>query len=390
MKNFYIFILTAIIILSSEIVNAQWDACVTGLAFGTVRDIAVNGSDIYAATYQGVYKSTNNGSNWTKKNYGITNDTISTFLFVDDKVFAATRGGVFMSTNNGTTWVSKNSGMNGLILSMTSIGSNIFAVKWSDGVYLSTDYGDNWIKKSEGLTSLYPGDIMAKGNTLFLCTGDGMFISTDFGDTWIEKNNGLTIKDVRSITVNEDKIFIGLQSGGVYMSSDNGELWIPKSNGLAGPQLYGYALSSYKNIIFLGTLSRGLFISYDFGENWILSNYGLGGNAIGTIATDSIYVYAGTDMGAFRARLSDIIVDVEDKRISDDIMISPNPANDFFNLNIDITQLGTIQIFSILGEKVMENELAKRVVVSKLPEGMYYMQINLGNKIERTKFVIMR
>ncbi|ROL59230.1 T9SS C-terminal target domain-containing protein [Bacteroidetes/Chlorobi group bacterium ChocPot_Mid] len=270
---------------------------------------------------------------------------------------------------------------------MTCIGTNIFSVLWCDGVYLSTDYGDTWTKKSQGITSDYPGTISAKGNNLFLCTGDGMFMSTDLGESWVEKNNGLTIKDVRSITINDDKIFIGLQAGGVYLSTNDGEMWIKKSNGLVDGANWGYLLASYQNTIFLGTLQRGFFISSDIGENWVLSNYGLGGNAIGTIATDDIYVYAGTDMGAFRARLEDMITDVDEIQTESELFVLPNPASDYITIS-GIS--GNIKIFDIMGREVWGGFITEgeRISVKDLNAGIYYIKAE-GEMLTK-KFVIMK
>ncbi len=393
MKSFLAFIM--LVLSFSSVIKAQaiWDIAGTGLPYGTVREISINGNDIYAATYQGVYKSTDNGSNWTKKSNGITNDTIKCFAFNGNKVFAGTWVGVFMSTNNGDTWILKNSGLNGKIFSMTNIGSNIFALVYnyldslSTGVYLSTDDGDNWTKKSQGMTSDFPGDIIAKDNNLFLCTGDGMFLSTDMGENWIEKNNGLTIKDVRSIAINEDKIFIGLQAGGVCLSTDDGELWVKKSNGLQMQSLWGYALASYQNTIFLGTLGRGFFISSDFGENWILTNAGLGGNAIGTIAINDNYVYAGTDMGAFRIPVSEVIVDVPENNAESHFSIYPNPASDFILIS-GIND--NIKIFDVMGREVWSGKIndGNRIDVSGFSEGVYYI---ISNKNQVSKnFMILR
>ncbi|MFH1050751.1 MAG: T9SS type A sorting domain-containing protein [bacterium] len=384
-----------LVVFFSHIIQAQavWDICGTGLPYGTVREIAINGNYIYAATYQGIYQSTNNGTNWTKKSNGITNDTIKCFAFSNNKVFAGTWAGVYMSTNNGDTWILKNSGLNGKIFSMTNIGSNIFAVVYnyldglSTGVYLSTDDGENWTKKSQGITSSFTSDIIAKENNLFLSTGDGMFMSTDLGENWVEKNNGLTIKDVRSITINDDKIFIGLQAGGVYMSTDNGEFWIPKKNGLELQSLWGYSLASYQNTIFLGTLGRGFFISSDFGENWILTNVGLGGNAIGTIATNNTYIYAGTDMGAFRIPVSEVIVDVNEINTESHFSIYPNPASDFISIS-DIND--KIQIYDIMGREVWIGIIndGMRIDVSGFSQGVYYI---ISNKNQVTKnFMILR
>ena len=59
-------------------------------------------TNIFAGTYGGgVFLSTDNGASWTAVNNGLTNPDINTLAINGTNIFAGTNEGVFLSTNNG-------------------------------------------------------------------------------------------------------------------------------------------------------------------------------------------------------------------------------------------------------------------------------------------------
>ena len=64
--------------------------------------------------------------------------------------------------------------------------------------------------------------------------------------------------------------------------------------------------------------------------------------------------------------------------ITDEITLSPNPAEDYLILNSKIGQ-GKIEIFSALGIKLIETEYKEKIDVSELPSGLYFVRV--GNKV---------
>ena len=75
---------------------------------GSVQVLAVNSSDhLFAGTWgSGVYKSVDDGVNWTPKNSGLTTLHINALKVTDDgNIYACTEGsGIFVSTDNGENW----------------------------------------------------------------------------------------------------------------------------------------------------------------------------------------------------------------------------------------------------------------------------------------------
>src|SRR3990172_1096343 len=87
-------------ILSARISNAQWVQVPNGIGNLAVRPLAVNGNTIFAGTSgQGVYLSTNNGSNWTQT--PLNNVDVLSLAVNGNNVFAGTfNNGLYLSTNN--------------------------------------------------------------------------------------------------------------------------------------------------------------------------------------------------------------------------------------------------------------------------------------------------
>ena len=87
---------------------------------------------------------------------------------------------------------------------------------------------------------------------------------------------------------------------------------------------------------------------------------------------------------------ADLLTDVRDNPLKNsvDISISPNPVTD--NLNIKGDNIKLIQIYSVVGVKVLESVFAENIPVAELSAGMYYCKITTGNNIITKKFVVVR
>ena len=133
----------------------------------------------FAATGAGVFRSDDNGKNWTYASEGITDSIFSSFGARDSVVFAGTaHGGVFRSTNLGISWVQRNSGLDygrGANLIGTD-GANLFASA-NGHLFISRNDGDSWTTTIEdGLPSpFYPTSIAFIGPYIFVGGGGGVY-----------------------------------------------------------------------------------------------------------------------------------------------------------------------------------------------------------------------
>jgi len=177
-----------------------WEQINTGLTpielAGVVQDFAINNSgDIFAGTLGnattgaggGVFRSTDNGDNWTLINTGLTNP----FVFA------------LAINNSGDIFAG-------------ALASATFSLR--GGAFRSSDNGDNWSPINTGLTttSVLAFAINSSGD-IFAGTRDGVFRSTDNGDNWSPINTGLTNTFVLALAINSSgDIFAGTNGGGVF------------------------------------------------------------------------------------------------------------------------------------------------------------------------------
>lgn len=101
-----------------------------GLMVGYINCFVVSGNNIFAGTDGGgVFLSTDNGSNWSAVNDGLTSQDVWSLAVSGTNIFAGTHnGGVFLSTDNGSNWSAVNNGLTSQdIWSFAVSGNNIFA-----------------------------------------------------------------------------------------------------------------------------------------------------------------------------------------------------------------------------------------------------------------------
>lgn len=142
-----------------------------------IQCLLVSDNSIYAGTENGIFLSTDEGTTW--KNIGFTGYTALTLKMNGTTLYASIRNkGIYKSKDNGANWTIINQGLpaqpecNDFVFSGNAIFIN------SDGrVYMSTDEGSNWNSVSEGIftysgiislhkhnTKLYGGSMDIKGN----------------------------------------------------------------------------------------------------------------------------------------------------------------------------------------------------------------------------------
>ncbi|MBI4645418.1 MAG: T9SS type A sorting domain-containing protein [Bacteroidia bacterium] len=130
--------------------------------------------------------------------------------------------GLILSTNNGSNWTAVNNGLTGYTLQVWSLAisdTNIFAGTW-DGIFLSTVNGVSWTTVNNGLpVSTFPRSFAVYGTNIFAGTSDGsgVYLSTNNGGLWTAVNDGLPLyTQVESLAINSTDIFAGTWGRGVW------------------------------------------------------------------------------------------------------------------------------------------------------------------------------
>jgi photosystem II stability/assembly factor-like uncharacterized protein len=259
--------------------GGKWQA--GGLQQQHLRSLAVDPNNpqvIYAGDVRdGVFASTNAGTNWSQQSDGLTLPiTIFALVFNDPgkKLYAATNMGVFVSAEAAIKWVHLSG------LSEDSYSCVAFDLNAPHVIYVASEY-------------------------------HGVYVSTNDGATWTAINQGLP----RGIIIHSlafDSVEHQLWAAtnlGIYRSNNGGALWQVFNNGLplnivVNTILPAASSGGDKGLVFAGT-NRGFYLSYDDGAQWSQSQESLTGTSVNTILIDYhtvTTVYAGTDIGVLRSQ----------------------------------------------------------------------------------------
>ncbi len=274
----------------------SWAAFHSGLPDPPIWDLALFGSDVYAATYgAGVYRYDRESEEWVPTSRGIVPQinslAISPGFPSDRTIYAGTwGGGVFTSRDGGGSWEEPalaGEWMEGLAISPDYASDGTIYAATSDYVYRSLDHGRTWERKSEGITNRIVSAIAISpffhdDGTVFVGTrgnvGDGVFRTIDRGETWRQVNTGI-LETVEHASVwalavspdyaNDRTVFAGLfYNGGLFRTTDGGDHWtqvIPEGNIIAVAVSPNYADDG---TLFAASLGEGVYRSTDRGETW--------------------------------------------------------------------------------------------------------------------------
>jgi Secretion system C-terminal sorting domain len=111
---------------------------------------------------------------------------------------------------------------------------------------------------------------------------------------------------------------------------------------------------------------------------------GVDGNS-GTIATTTTYCNC-SNTCVLNTGINEVAKSDELTSVS----VYPNPANDFLNIRLEnnTSEQTTIEVIDIMGNKISEfqfktacDSVLKKIDISTLPEGMYFLRVNNHNKM---------
>ncbi len=420
-------------VIKSTNSGANWFTSNSGLTYNHLQAMAISKSNpniIYVGTDsltsaqdKGVYKSTDAGAHWINvTNDGFTADRSVQSIAVSPTnpdivyagVFNATHDatdGIWKSTNGGTNWVIANNGFgsvrNILTLAIDPANANIiyagtsFTVLGSLGpayIYKSTDAAATWTSSSNGLptatTSLNPVRLIdvSTANSNYVCAGlfqnttdGGFFLSTNAGGQWTKMSTGIpavvgvNIRWVLFRPGSNTEMYCAVDAtapnAGVFRTTDGGNSWTSFVSGTL--------LNSY--------LTRALSFKATSTDSTLFT--GIGSTSVASTPGQGVYEYSFPLVG-IEPPAGNI------PKVYALYPNYPNPFNPATSIRYDVPKVSnvTLKVYDIRGREVAslvsENKQPGSYSVtfnaSNLASGVYFYRLNAGDYTNTMKMILVK
>lgn len=361
---------------------------------------------LYAATEQGMFRSSNNGTSWNS----IQNDLPliprqALEIARDGSIIVGTLNGTYRSTTQGASWVKISSLPTIQGISKHEDGTLIVAAG-TDGLYQSNDNGASWTKITAASTDYFSSAFFSSDKkTLFGSSFVGLLRSVDAGKTWtnIFANDPAQAKEVFSSALSPTgQIVIGTRDSGMYRSPDNGVSWTRiglealQKNPIAPYSITSCAINPQGHI-FVTTAGSGVYRSTNNGASWEQLNAGLSTTwttALSFASDGSLFI--GTQgSGVFRSNNAQTSVNDDAAQHSYiTLSVSPNPVSDgaVIGYTLAARSFVTMDIFTPLGQTIINlvsatqeiGEYSIQVpasILNSLANGAYFCRLRAGNSV---------
>ncbi len=268
-------------------------APVMGLHDSVFTAVLADAHNIYVSSNfnPGVFCSTDGGTSWSQVNLGgVTNSRINSFARLGSTIFAATSEGVVRSTDLGKTW-SFTRFWWGYV---NSVGANdsIALACCYPGIYRSSDKGITWSIVDSNFAYGSGYHIQYHDSTFYVARGFNVQYSRDGGLTWHVWTMPQGVEEsVNDVAVIDSNIFAATGTLGVFQRTNNGGSWTSCES-----PANDVCLTAMDTVLFIGT-SAGAYRSTDAGVNW--TSAGLSSDFVYTLVPYGSYLFAGTDHGIF-------------------------------------------------------------------------------------------
>jgi len=147
----------------------------------------------------GIYRTVDNGNTWLIGHSGFgSNATVYHIASSGSALYAATSVGLYKSTDNGQQW-STLPGSNFAVYAIAAASGRLIAVS-AFGYRYSTDDGATWTNSTGAVANPTKGELIAFDGKIYSISGtnSGSFISLDNGGSYSAFNDGLAPIDVVS------------------------------------------------------------------------------------------------------------------------------------------------------------------------------------------------
>ncbi len=161
--------------------NGDSWACISNNLDIPIRSITVSENYTIACTWKGIYRSNDNGVNWSA---AITdNKYVETLANTSTNVIAGATNGFYYSTDNAANWTKANitdDTYQPWVECFFVSGKNVYAGVQSKGVYYSSDYGISWTTFNVG----FDIEKHSKHIITLAVSGSYLYAGTSYDGIW--------------------------------------------------------------------------------------------------------------------------------------------------------------------------------------------------------------
>ncbi len=259
-------------------------------------------------------------------------------------------------------------GGNGKDNVITAIGvseinpNNVYSGTADGNIWRSTDAGSSWNEITNTLSDIYMTSIEASPTYVdYVYVGQSGYRdnsqiahihkSTDKGNTWTSIAGNLPNMAVNAIVVlpfKHDSIIFVATDGGIYGTEDAGTQWDRVGDNMPIYPVFDLVYDNLQRRLVAGTYARGMY----------------------SISIDSIIPDL---IDGFQCPIADI-----------NILIFPNPAHNYINIESSLHQNTKIELFNAEGKQVSVHNFNKnekiRIDIRNMKNGIYFVKINIDNQ----------
>lgn len=341
-----------------------------------LSNIIVSGESFYDVTklYGGcctgitslrILRSTDEGDSWNEVEHESSLKSPLSFAAGDECIFVGTRyNGIFRSSDNGENWSKVNVGLQTIRLNTFSVfGLNLFSKHYGTNyyTYVSQDYGESWERFTKQYTFIKPYDI-TQNNIVY----EEDFRTFNFNVIPINKKvSGSFISSIYSRAIGyTGETHVAATNCGVYYSCNEGTTWSEQNETVGCRFISCMAINGTS--IYIGTGDDEIFYSTNSGRNWEIAFYGAEKKIINCITALGENVIAGTTTG---------------------LMVSTNSGKNWTNIQLEFEKDVNVTALAVCNDIVLAGTSNNGILYS-LNQGKNWQEMNAGlpqkvNKIER-------
>lgn len=371
------------------------------------RCFAATGSYLYVGSTLGLYRSTNNGINFTRISSTTFNSTVSALGLNDTRVFAGTSnsgvGGLYYTTDGDTTWTQT------FLSSVDNIlvtSGYVYIISQTQ-VWRSSNNGVSFIQTSA--PNSWALGANASGSMMYCGTSQGLYASSNNGSSWALLNplDSLIVSDIG--VYNNTNIYVctksnGIRPGSIWISTNTGGSWSRKQ--LFNDNRMSYYSCVLQNPNILVGCDSGVVLSRNNGASWINKSEGLNNNmrTVSKLFYANNYVFASVSAELWRRPYLDAI---NVKKISEQVPVKyslsqnfPDPFNPSTTIQYSVPTKGlvTLTVYDLLGRVITmlvnETQTPGTYMVdwnaSTNPSGVYFYTLQTSNFTDTKRMVLIK